>query len=165
VLALADPKKKRQNSVPCLMVRRGTTSTGICHHSFKYWYISLFSLSYPPLRPIQVRLLLQLPRVPVHLLDDALDVHGVAVEIHLLAVLCHEAMQSALLFNWVGRGGDRGTGDVLNLMYKLLGVADVRGSNSVVMAIPSERAPGGRRVRKSRAALARGEKGLKRVVT
>lgn len=55
--------------------------------------------------------------------------------------------------------------DALNLMYKLLGAADVRGSSSVVMAMPSARAPGGSRVRKRRAALARGEKGLKRVET
>jgi hypothetical protein len=50
VLAPADPKEKGQNS--CLVVRRGTTSTGtICHPSFKYWYISLFSLSHPPYDP------------------------------------------------------------------------------------------------------------------
>lgn len=78
--------------------------------------------------------------------------------------------KSASYFNCcVGRvrWGDKGTGwgDALNLMYKLLGAADVRGSSSVVMAMPSARAPGGSRVRKSRAALARGEKGLKRVVT
>ena len=50
-------------------------------------------------------------------------------------------------------------------MCNELGAADVRGRSSVVMDMPSARAPGGSRVRKSRAALARGEKGLKRVLT
>lgn len=36
----------------------------------------------------QIRLLLQHARVPVDFLDDALDAHGFAVELHFLAVLC-----------------------------------------------------------------------------
>lgn len=47
----------------------------------------------------------------------------------------------------------------------MLGSVDDRGSSCVVMFMPAARASGGRKDRKSRADLARGEKGLKRVVT
>ena len=36
---------------------------------------------------LQIRRLLQLPRVPVHLVHDVLDGHDFAVEVHFLAVL------------------------------------------------------------------------------
>lgn len=46
-----------------------------------------------------------------------------------------------------------------------LGSADARGSSWVVIFMPLARAVGGRKERKTRAAFARGEKGLNRVVT
>ena len=100
----------------------------------------------------------------VHLLNDALDVEVVAVEVHFLAVLCTTPTQT-LVSVPLGLGRGREKGRLLNLICNELGAADVRGRSSVVMDMPSARAPGGSRVRNNRAALARGEKGLKRVLT
>jgi len=120
--------------------------------------------------------------VPIDFLDDALDPHGLAVEIHLLAILCNHTLASASfsscpsllpihpfihsfthLFIW--NLGSCRVQNVLNLMYNVLGSVDVRGNSCVVMFMPDERAVGGRNERKSRAGRARAEKGLKRVVT
>lgn len=56
-------------------------------------------------------------------------------------------------------------GDILNLMYSLLGSVEVRGSNVVEIVMPCERALGGRNARNSRAALDLVEKGLNFVFT
>lgn len=55
--------------------------------------------------------------------------------------------------------------DVLNLTRRELGSVEVRGSKVVVMAMPLDRAFGGRNVKKRRAGLAQVEKGLNLAVT
>lgn len=58
-----------------------------------------------------------------------------------------------------------GRKDVLNLTFRDGGSLDVRGSRTVLMAMPDWRALGGMKERKSRADRAVGEKGLNLVVT
>lgn len=55
--------------------------------------------------------------------------------------------------------------DVLNLTFSELGTAVVRGRRVVLIFMPLALALGGRCVRKSRAGLAHGEKGLNLAVT
>lgn len=138
--------------------------------SLKYWYISLFTISCPSYDPSKSACFCSCREC--RSTSSTMPLMFMASQSMFISLPSSVTKQpkSASYFNCcVGRvrWGDKGTGwgDALNLMYKLLGAADVRGSSSVVMAMPSARAPGGSRVRKSRAALARGEKGLKRVVT
>ncbi len=46
--------------------------------------------------------LLQRPRMTVHLLDDVLDAHVFAVNVHFLAVACVSKLASEFRLSWLG---------------------------------------------------------------
>lgn len=87
----------------------------------------------------------------VDFLHQTLDTDLLAVELHLLSILLRRVSHWPPVYL---------PGHLLNLSLKELGSVESRGSSVVEMAMPDERALGGRCVRNRRAGLALREKGL-----
>lgn len=97
--------------------------------------------------------------MPITLLDYALDIHRLAVNVEFLSVLCSaRSVPAQYQCNVLGS-------HVLNLTINELGSVALRGKSLVEMLMPFCLAFGGRNERNNRADLAVGEKGLNFVFT
>lgn len=107
----------------------------------------------------KIGLFLQLSRMSVDFLYQALDADFARVELEFLAVLCSASLVSLLM--WRIR---RPRIYILNLTAIELGSVEARGSSVVLIVVPVVLAFGGSSVRKRRAGLAQAENGLNRAV-